>query len=224
MALTARVDLTGQLCVEDGCKTLKFSDVTGFLVTTCNDEYNELGYGLVGGIALNDVTQAVLNVYFPSMTTPVTFTFTIASHVITGATLTDLDGTVTDITDLLESTVFPLNEFDTTLDYGVILPTLADGIVKWDYTITGLDTDSETFSYTTSDEALITCETSCCVENSYLEIDTNCGCFDEKIKKIITSEVLLQGAKYAMNVGQDSKAEDMLTKAKDICVSNCKDC
>ena len=46
MALTARVDLTGQLCVEDGCKTLKFSDVTGFLVTTCNDEYNELGYGL----------------------------------------------------------------------------------------------------------------------------------------------------------------------------------
>jgi hypothetical protein len=51
-----------------------------------------------------------------------------------------------------------------------------------------------------------------------------CGCFDEKIKKIITSEVLLQGAKYAMNVGQDSKAEDMLAKAKDICESNCKDC
>lgn len=222
--VTARVDLTGQLCVEDGCKTLKFSDSTGFLVTTCNDEYNELGYGLTGGIALNDVTQAVLNVYFTSITTPITFTFTIATHVITNATLTDLNGTITDITSLLESTVFPLTNFDITLDYGVTLPTLADGITKWNYTISGLDADLETFEYTTSDEALITCSADCCVENSYLEIDTNCGCFDAKIKKIITSEVLLQGAKYAMNVGQDSKAEDMLAKAKEICNSNCKDC
>ena len=222
--LLARIDLSGNLCVSSGCSVLKFSDISGFLVTTCNDEYNLLGYGLADGITLNQVTQAVLNVYFPSITTPITFTFTIATHVITNATLPDLDGTITDITSLLESTVFPLTNFDITLDYGVTLPTLADGITKWDYTISGLDADLETFEYTTSDEALITCSADCCVENSYLEIDTNCGCFDAKIKKIITSEVLLQGAKYAMNVGQDSKAEDMLAKAKEICDSNCSDC
>ena len=224
MALTERIDLTGQLCVEDGCKTLKFSDVTGFLVTLCNDEYNLSGYGLTGGIDLDDVSQAVLNVYFPSISTPITFTFTIVDHVITNATLTDLEGVTTDITSLLESTVFPLTNFDITLDYGVTLPELADGIVKWDYTITGLDADDETFSYTTSDEALVSCNTNCCVEKSYLEMDTNCGCFDSKLKNIITSEVFLQGAKYAMNVGQDSKAQGMLDKATDICQSNCSDC
>lgn len=224
MALTSRIDLTGQICVSDGCKTLKFSDVTGFLVTTCNDEYNANGYGLSGGIALDDVTQAILNVYFTSITTPITFTFTIASHVITACTLTDLNGTVTDITTLLESTAFPLTDFNITLDYGVTLPELSDGITKWDYTISGLDADNESFSYTTSDEVLITCSADCCVEKSYLEIDANCGCFDNKIKKIISSEVFLQGAKYAMNVGQDSKAESMLAKAKELCEANCTDC
>lgn len=225
MAVTNRIDLTGCIKVEKGCTQLLFSDITGFLVTVCNDEYNELGYGLVDGIALDDVTSAQLNVYYPNITTPVTFDFIIASHVITECLFTDLNGTVTDITTLLESTVFPLANFDITLAaYDVILPVLGDGIVKWDYTISGLDTDDETFSYTTSDEALVSCSTDCCIVNKYVDLDLSCGCFSSKIKDLITSEVLLQGAKYAMNVGQDSKAEGFLNKAKEVCDSNCSDC
>ncbi len=96
-----RIDLTGCIEIEKGCTQLLFSDITGFLVTVCNDEYNELGYGLVDGIALDDVTSAQLNVYYPSMTTPITFDFIIASHVITECLFTDLNGTVTDITAFL---------------------------------------------------------------------------------------------------------------------------
>jgi hypothetical protein len=55
-------------------------------------------------------------------------------------------------------------------------------------------------------------------------MDLSCGCFDDKLKNLILSEVLLQGAKYAMNVGQDSKAQGMLDKAAEICDSNCTDC
>lgn len=224
MAITNRIDLTGCIKVEKGCTQLLFSDITGSLVAVCNDDYNEFGYGLVGGIALDDVTSAQLNVYYPSITTPVTFNFIIASHVITECKHTDLNGTITDITSLLESTVFPLTDFDVTLAaYNVIQPILTDGIIKWDYTISGMS-GGESFSYTTSDEVLVSCSTDCCIENKYVDLDLSCGCFGDKIKDLILSEVLLQGAKYAMNVGQDSKAEAMLTKAKEICDSNCKDC
>tara|TARA_R110000868_G_scaffold170276_4_gene405492 strand:+ start:839 stop:1510 length:672 start_codon:yes stop_codon:yes gene_type:complete len=219
-----RIDLTGCIEIEKGCTQLLFSDITGFLVTLCNDEYNEFGYGLADGIALDDVTSAQLNVYYPSMTTPITFDFIIASHVITECLFTDLNGTVTDITALLESTVFPLTNFDVTLAaYGVTLPEMADGIFKWDYTISGLS-GGLSFSYTTSDESLSSCSVNCCIENKYVEMDLSCGCFDDKLKNLILSEVLLQGAKYAMNVGQDSKAQGMLDKAAEICDSNCTDC
>jgi hypothetical protein len=219
-----RIDLTGCIEIEKGCTQLLFSDITGFLVTLCNDEYNEFGYGLIDGIALDDVTSAQLNVYYPSMTTPITFDFTISSHVIKECLFTDLNGTVTDITALLESTVFPLTNFDVTLAaYGVTLPEMADGIFKWDYTISGLIGELP-FSYTTSDEALSSCSVNCCIENKYVEMDLSCGCFDDKLKNLILSEVLLQGAKYAMNVGQDSKAQGMLDKAAEICDSNCTDC
>jgi hypothetical protein len=219
-----RIDLTGCIEIEKGCTQLLFSDITGFLVTLCNDEYNEFGYGLTDGAALDDVTSAQLNVYYPSMTTPVTFDFTISSHVIKECLFTDLNGTVTDITALLESTVFPLTNFDVTLAaYGVTLPEMSDGIFKWDYTISGLS-GGLSFSYTTSDEALSSCSVNCCIENKYVEMDLSCGCFDDKLKNLILSEVLLQGAKYAMNVGQDSKAQGMLDKAAEICDSNCTDC
>ncbi len=219
-----RVDLSGCIKVEKGCAKLLFSDTTGFFVTVCNDEYNELGYGLVGGIDLDDVTSAQLNIYYPSITTPITFDFTIASHVITECLFTDLNGTVTDITSLLESTVFPLFDFDITLAaYAVTRPELTDGIIKWDYTINGVS-GGLSFSYTTSDEALSDCSLNCCIENKYVGLDLNCGCFDDKIKTLITSEVLLWGGRFAMNVGQDSKADGFLAKGQEICDSNCTDC
>lgn len=224
MALTERIDLSGSICVEQGCKQLLFNDSTGFFVSVCNDEYNEFGYGLVDGIALDDVTSAQLNVYFPDMNTAVKFDFIITNHVITECIFTDLNLVETDITSLLESTVFPLTNFDITLAaYGVTMPEISDGIIKWDYTISGIS-GGESFSYTTSDEALSSCSTDCCIENKYVSLDLSCGCFDRKIKDLILSEVLLQGSKYAMNVGQDSKAESFLNKAKEICDSNCEDC
>jgi len=224
MALTERIDLTGCIKVEKGCTQLLFSDITGFLVTSCNDEYNEFGYGLVDGIALDDVASSQLNVYYPNISTPVTFNFIIASHVITECKHTDLNGTITDITTLLESTVFPLTDFDITLAaYNVIQPILTDGIIKWDYTISGIS-GGLSFDYTTSDEALVDCSLNCCIENKYVSLGLSCGCFDNKIKDLILSEVMLWGGRYAMNVGQDSKAESFLTKGKEVCDSNCTDC
>ena len=215
-----RIDLTGCLSVEEACSKLLFSDVTGFVVTSCNDEYNEEGYGLEGGIELDDVTSAVLNVYFVGQTVPITFSFTIVNHVITACTLTDLNGVVIDITSLLESTVFPLTDFDINADYGVTIPSLTDGIIKWDYAISGTS-DDESFEYTTSGGIGNDCEINCCIENKYLELDPNCDCSADKKRQLIDSEVFLWGFRYAINAGQDSKAQGFLDNATEICNKNC---
>lgn len=217
-----RLDLSAQICVEDGCSKLLFNDTTGSVDAVCASDVNELGYGLSGGITSADVTDAVINVYYPLMTSPVKFTFVISSNVITDATITDLNNNSTNIFALLDSTVFPLVDFDITKDYGVTVPEVTDGLYSWDYSITGIN--PEAFSYTTSGAFTSDCNTNCCIEKSYLEIDSNCGCFDNKIKNIIRSEVFLWASRYAMNVGQDSKADDLLTKAKENCDTNCKDC
>jgi len=221
MALS-RLDLSAQICVEDSCTKLLFSDTTGSVDAACASDVNELGYGLVGGIESADVEGAIINIYYPLMTNSVKFTFVIASDVITDATITDLNNVTTNIFSLLTSTVFPFVDFDISADYGVTVPEITDGLYKWDYNING--TTPENFSYTTSDAFTSDCTTDCCIEKSYLEIDIDCGCFENKIKTIIRSEVFLWGSRYAMNVGQDSKADELLTKAKENCESNCKDC
>ena len=100
MALT-RLDLSAQICVEDSCSKLLFSDTTGSVDAACAADINEFGYGLVDGITSADVKGAIINVYYPLMTTPVKFTFVIDSNVIIDATITDLNNVVTNIFSLL---------------------------------------------------------------------------------------------------------------------------
>ena len=217
-----RLDLSAQICVEDGCTKLLFNDTTGSVDAACAADINEFGYGLVDGITSADVKGAIINVYYPLMTTPVKFTFVIDSNVIIDATITDLNNVVTNIFSLLTSTVFPFVDFDISADYGVTVPEVTDGLYTWNYTISG--TSPEEFSYTTSGGFTSDCTVDCCIEKSYLEMDSNCGCFEDKVKGIIRSEVFLWASRYAINVGQDSKADNFLTKAKESCETNCKDC
>jgi hypothetical protein len=218
-----RIDLSGAMCVQAGCSKLVFTDTTGFLVSDCLDTQNDLGYGLIGGITLDDVTSAQLNVYYPLLTDPITFNFTIVDGVITNCILIDLNLVSHSIAYLLESTAFPLTNFNINFDYGVTIPEVTDGLYAWDYTISG-SVGIDSFNYITSDGILSTCNTDCCVEKSYLEIDADCGCFDDKIRNIIRTEVFLAAANYSIDAGQSSKADALLTKAKEICDSNCKNC
>lgn len=223
MPLT-RLDLSGSICIEESCTKIIFNDTTGDLVSVCNENQNDSGYGLVGGIDSSDVTSVTLRAYYPSITTPFVFTFTVVSNIITAATLTNLNSVVTDILANLESTAFPLVDFQVNLaDYGVTFPSLSDGIVNWDCTISGVSA-SQSFSYTTSDGQLSDCIVNCCIENKYIALDPSCGCIDDKIKTIIMSEIFLWGARYSMNVGQDDKTDNFIAKANELCNANCEDC
>lgn len=223
MPLT-RLDLSGSICIEDGCSKVIFNDTTGSVDAVCAEDVNELGYGLVGGITAGDVTGIVLNVYYPGITTPYKFTFVVAASVITSCVLTDLNGNDTDITADLVSTAFPLADFQVNLDaYGVTFPETSDGIIKWDYTISGVS-GIEAFSYTTSGGQLIDCTAKCCIEKSYLDIDTNCNCLSDKLDSIIKSEIFFNAAHYAIHIGQETKSDNFIKLAGDICKTNCKTC
>jgi hypothetical protein len=223
MPLT-RLDLSGSLCIEEGCSKIVFNDTTGSVDAACADDVNELGYGLVGGIASTDVTGVILNVYYPGVSTPFIFTFIVATGTITSCILTDLNGNDTDITADLVSTDFPLVDFQTNLAaYGVDFPETNDGIIEWDYTISG-EVDREVFSYTTSGGQLIDCKAKCCIEKSYLDIDANCDCSNNKIDAIIKSEIFFSAAHYAVHVGQEDKSNNLIKAALDVCTTNCKTC
>lgn len=225
--LLTRINLSGKLCTQNNCTKLVFSDTTGFFVTACQGDQNNLGYELTGGITLNSVTSAILNVYYPGIAVPIIFNFTVLNGVITNATLTNLNSVITNITSLLTSTIFPLFNFEISKNYGVTLPAINDGLYSWDYTIVGAISSvgsTTPFSYTTSDKALISCKTNCCILKSYVALDLNCGCLEDNISKIIKSEVFMNASKYSAQVGQYVKSEDLLNDAKDICNFNCKDC
>ena len=222
MALT-RLDLSAQVCIED-CANLKFSDTTGFLVTSCADDYNLNGYGLSGGIDVNDVTSSELNVYYPNMDVAYKFNFTIVNGLVTAATLTDINLIVVDIFPFLISKVFPFVDFDLNLlAYTVIYPSISDGIVKWDYSIIG-QSGVENFGYTTSDEFLNDCNINCCITNSYTDVDLTCKCYKDKIKNIQLSEFFVKAAQYAMSTGNDGKTNGYLSMANELCKGNCKTC
>lgn len=219
-----RLDLSGCLSTEEGCSKLLFNDTTGSLGAACADDENPLGYGMVGGITSAMVTKAILNVYYASSTVPFVFTFTVASNVITAATLTDINGNVTDILADLSSTAFPLVDFYVNdADYGVTFPELNDGIYNFDYTISGLDTSGDSFIYTTSGGNLVDCKVDCCIENKYKDLDVNCDCFNNKKDYIIMSEIFLSAARFSVNIGHDTKVQGFLNKATELCNQNC-DC
>lgn len=218
MALTARVNLTIKTCLLEGCSKITVEDITG----TYNATTNPLGYGLPGGIAYNDITKIIISVYYPNITTPIIYTFTYATGTVTALTVTDLNGVVynifADLATLMVDGVFDLTGTD-----AFILPVIVDGIFNVEFNESGTHSE-EAFSYTTNNSFLSSCKTECCIEKMYLNLDPNCDCCDHKIEAIEQAEVFLQAAKFSINVGQDSKAEEDLLKAKEICSNNCKTC
>ena len=219
MALT-RVGLTTETVLSEGCTKITIEDVTG----TYNASTNPLGYGLPSGIAYSDITSIIINVYYPDVTTPIIYTFTLSASTVTALTVTDLNGVSYDIfADL--ATLYISGVFNLTGTDAFTLPTVTDGLFNIDYTIGGIESvTSEEFNYTTNNSFLSTCSVECCITDMYKNLDMCCDCSESSLSKIEKSEIFLSGAKYAVQASQNEKAVCLLNKAKDICEGNCSDC
>lgn len=150
--------------------------------------------------------------------TYLTFTFTVASNVITAATLGISGATATSILSSLASTVFPFvaTPFSIWRDYNVTVPDFADGVIEVDYTISGSG-----YSYTTSAASTIPCvSTFCCVQAMGQKISPDCSC-EDCLWNYLKADAYLQLATMNTHIGNTDRAALFLTKAADLCECNC---
>lgn len=149
-----------------------------------------------------------------------TFTFTVASNVITAATLGLSGATATSILSSLASTVFPFvaTPFSIWRAYGVTVPAFADGVVNVVYTISGA---AYSVGYTTSATVLVPCVSACCCVNSMaLSIDPECDCND-CLWGYLKADTYLNLAAMNTQIGNTTRAALFLTKAEALCDCDC---
>ncbi len=195
---------------QSGCQEWHFVDETGSYSSD-----NTGGYGSPN-LASSAVTSATILVLQNGFTSGYTFTFTIASNVITAATLTGPNGDITTITSDLTSTVFP---FTTVYPFVIIADWLGFGVdsqfVSDGYYIEYNITDGTT-TYTSSRDELITCLTCCCVRTMVSNL-TDCSCEDEALQKATKAQIFLDSAVWAMENGEVDKSVNNLNVAKALC-------
>lgn len=219
MPLT-RVGLTIDTVISNSCTKITVQDITG----NYNITSNPLGYGLPSGISYNDITSIIIDVYYPDITTPITYRFTLALGVVINLSVKGLNGVSYNIFASI-STLYVLGIFNLTGTTAFVLPKITDGLFNVVYTISGGDATTFTeFNYTTNSNFLSTCSTDCCIYDMYNNLDMCCACSENSILNIQKAETFLLGAKYAVDAGLNDKAVCLLNKAKEVCAGNCKDC
>jgi len=208
-----RLDLSIELTSATDCSDITLTDDTGlYNVTT-----NPLGYGLPGGITVNNVSSLIITVNLNGGIY-ITYTCIVSSGVITSCLLSVNGGTGTEIVSLLASTTFPVTDFSLfSEDYGVTLPSLEDGIVEVDYVIAGVGSGEETFNYLTSASGLLSCTVCCCKEKLLLSIDPDCSCSDSKMQTYLRVSTYLEVAAMNIDIGKNDQALEALNKAIELC-------
>lgn len=185
---------------------------------------NLTGYG-APNLASSAVTSATISVYKYGETVPYIFTFTIASNVITAATLTTPASVVTSIFSLLTATVFP---FSTASPFVLIADWLGygtdssftSGAFYVEYNVT-----DGTTNYTTSVDQLMICTTDCCIRGMQADLDSRgCGCSEAEMDKAMKAKMWLSSAIWAMEQGDIDKSQANLLFAQSLCEGNCGNC
>lgn len=223
----SRPDLEINIVVGTQDSSIVVDDITG----TYNPATNTGGYGLPEGPTVNNVTALRVILLNQSDGWYLTYSFTIDNGTITAATLGVSGATATSILSEMSSTAWPfitaVNAFDLTADYGVTIPTLSAGVYQATYTIVGTATGSlgtpEAFSYTTSEQPVLSYDLCCCIDNLFIEA-AGCDCGCDKGDRAMKARYYLTLARYAANNGDTELATNNFEKASELCDGNCAGC
>lgn len=206
----------------DDCLEWDVVDSTGnYNVTTTPG-----GYG-APNTASSAIVSVIINVLPYGETVPTIFTLTVATNVVTAATWTAPDGTVTNILADLAYTVFPFTEAAPFTIYGEWMGNgedseLTAGAYNFEYIIA---TSGGALTYNTDIDQLITCQVCCCVRSAAVDLDaTDCKCNKDKVDKAVRASIFLDSAIWAMENAEIEKSVNNLAMAKAICSGECKNC
>lgn len=217
MALEHKFEIEEQ----EGCKEIYFVDSTGDYDVTLNPT----GYGTpnLGSDAIVAV-QVIITPYGDAV--GYTFDFTVVTNIITVATVTAPDGTVTDILADLVSTAWPwIVDVNPLIIIGDYLgfgtdSEITSGGFNIEYII---DEGAEQFSF--DEDHLIACQVCCCVRNAAADLEaTNCECQAEKLNNAINAQIFFDAAVWATEGGEIDKGVANLAMAKKLCEGKCTNC
>lgn len=213
-------NLTISLTKNFTCTSVLLEDVTGEEGVDGNTD----GYGVSGGPTHDDVTELVIVVTYNSLPTTITYTFTIAGHLISLCTLAIASGTPVDITAELpaENLNFPFianNPFDLFADYGVSIPDFIDDVYTVSYQITGAITGPEAFDFTTESILPTLCSSQLCVNQKFADIDWGCECASEKAKTAMLGQAYINQVGSSVALGDLTTALSALAKLRTLCAS-----
>jgi hypothetical protein len=212
--------LKAEVDTSSDCKSFNLADTTG----TYNADTNPGGYGTPNPTT-SSIGEITISIYPPKSTVPyILFIEVDGSGVVTAATLTAPDGTITDVTEDFADVTFPFEEDVDELPmpntyFGLSEDQeLTDGV--WTF-IYGVDTKPDATNTTVY--LLTTCTACCCNQKQYLNLK-NCNCEDNKIGSAQTVNAWIKSAQYAANLGMYDEAQAAIDKANEVCAGNCKDC
>ncbi len=213
-------ELALEVSENSGCQSWNFEDSTGLYSASTNTG----GYGSPN-VASSAITSATILVLQNGFATGYTFTFTIATNVITAATVTAPNGTITTITSDLTSTVFPFSEDEPFviiadwLGFGEDSQFVSDAYY-FEYNITNGVT-----TYTSSVDQLIVCQTCCCIRTMVSNLE-DCNCDDKNgsLDKAVKAQMFYDSAIWSMQNGEADKSVNSLNVAKTLCDGNCAGC
>lgn len=207
------IDLKVLVYVSADGQELWLEDTTGSYSTD-----NTGGYGLPGGAPSSAVTSFSIVLSFTSLPVDVTYSFTVASNVITAATATLASGTPVNILSELVSTTFPFtsaNPFQLNGDYGLELPELEDMVYEVTYQIDGTYT-LEAFDYETSIQTLYNYNTYCCLSKAYTNLQLS-NLNPNEMSPIMIADGYMKTAIAANGDGLTDMANDYIQRAKALC-------
>lgn len=199
----------------DGCQSINYIDGTGNYSAS-----NLSGYGTPNP-ASSVMTSVTVLVLAYGYTTGYTFTFTLASNVITNATSTAPDGTITNIYSSLTSAVFPFSTAAPFVITGAMLGYGTASQIPSDCFYFEMNMSDGTTTYTSSLDYLTTCVACCCVRKMEAALTGDCDCEDDNVKSAIKGRVLLNSAIWAMEDGSVDKAHTIINKVTEICGASC---
>lgn len=214
-------NLTVELSKNDACSALFLSDITGVYGVDGNVD----GYGVSGGVTINDVTGVTIVLTYNSLPSTITYGFTVALGIITACTLTIGSGTPADIFDELTSTVWPFEStdpFNLFGDYGVSIPEFADEVFSVLYTITGVADGG--FEYSADGRLPVVCASQYCVDQMFVELDWECECVADSSKRALLGQSYINQVVAATAIGDLTTAITALNKVKAMCNTSIGGC
>lgn len=209
-------NLTIVVTQNSGCSGISLYDATGLY----NAGTNPGGYNLPSGPDINDITTVTITVQYRDFGSTVQYVFTVASTVITDATLSLGGATPTNIFSSLTSTVWPFAStlpFDLTGEYGVTLPTFGDDIYSITYQIEGETDTLEAFDFSTIFNLPVTCNTQCCADKKWAAIDPTCDCSSDKYDQVSYIQSLIYQVMSVKSTGDLTASLAALREAKTKC-------